>query len=383
VAGPGPLSGCTVVVTARSADLAESLRWRGATVLYAPTMQVLPAADEDGLVESTLRVLANPPDDVVITTATGFRHWLSAAAGAGLAADLLAVLDRARLVPRGHKARAAVRATGLRPAPGASSDTTAGLVGWLVAQGVVGRKIVVQVPVRPDLGPLDDLRSAGASVRGLQADRIGPAPDPAAVERAISQICAGVVDGVVHTSAAGAQALFDAAAVSDRLPRLLLSLRSPRVLNACVGPAAAAPLYAVGLDPLMPARPRLGLLVRAVVERLAHDRAPSLDTVFGPLVLRGGGVTLDGVAVPLGPGPRAVLASLMAARGEVVSRPELLAVLPGAEDAHTVEVTVNRLRRALGRPELVRTVVRRGYRLAVGDQPRTRLPTVSLQTSTE
>src|SRR5262245_33248157 len=85
VAGPGPLSGCTVVVTALSADLAESLRWRGATVLHVPTMRVLPAADENGVAESTLRVLANPPDDVVVTTATGFRHWLSAAAGAGLA----------------------------------------------------------------------------------------------------------------------------------------------------------------------------------------------------------------------------------------------------------------------------------------------------------
>jgi uroporphyrinogen-III synthase len=32
---------------------------------------------------------------------------------------------------------------------------------------------------------------------------------------------------------------------------------------------------------------------------------------------------------------------------------------------HAVEVTVNRLRTAVGRPELVRTVVRRGYRLSV------------------
>jgi uroporphyrinogen-III synthase len=55
----------------------------------------------------------------------------------------------------------------------------------------------------------------------------------------------------------------------------------------------------------------------------------------------------------------------MAAGGEVVSRPDLLAALPGAEDAHAVEVTVNRLRAALGRPQLVRTVVRRGYRLAL------------------
>jgi uroporphyrinogen-III synthase len=383
VDGAGPLSGCTVVVTAQpgATDLVDTLTWRGATVLHAPTMQLQPVLDEEALVDTTKRVLANPPDDVLVTTASGFRSWLRAAGAAGLAGDLLTTLDEARLAARGPKARAAVRACGLvpvrtapaghatapgiSPVPGTSSDTTAGLVRWLVAQGVAGRKVVVQLPARPDHGPLEVLRAAGASVRGIEVNRCGPAPDPAAVDRAIGQICAGVADAVVHTSAAGAQALLDAAALSDRLPRLLVALRGPRLLNACVGPAAAAPLRAVGLDPLLPERPRLGALVRAVVERLAHDRAPSLDTAFGPLVLRGGGVTLDGVAVPLGPGPRAVLASLMAARGEVVSRPELLAALPGAEDAHTVEVTVNRLRRALGRPELVRTVVRRGYRLAL------------------
>lgn len=364
----GPLSGCTVVVTASGSagDLVRTLRWHGASVLHAPATEVLPVLDEDALVETTKRVLANPPDDVVLTTATGFRSWLDVTGRAGLAAELLATLESARLVPRGPKTRAAVRAVGLRPAPGASADTTTGLVRWLVSQRVDGRKIVVQLAARPDHAPLEELRAAGASVRGIEVTRVGPAPDPAALDRAVAQICAGVVDAVVHSSAAAAQALLDAAALTDRLPRLLLSMRSPRLLNACVGPSAAAPLKAVGLDPLVPEPHRLGVLLREVVQRLSHDRAPSLETAYGPLVLRGGGVMLDGVVVPLGPGPRAVLASLMAARGDVVSRPELLAALPGAEDAHTVEVTVNRLRRALGRPELVRTVVRRGYRLAIG-----------------
>ncbi len=366
VVGPGPLSGCTVVVTAYGAPrLVETLAWRGATVLQAPTVQLMPVLDEEALVDSTKRVLANPPDDVLVSTASGFRSWLRTAGAAGLAGDLLATLDQARLVVRGPKAVRAVRAVGLVPA--VAADTSTALVARLVADGVNGRKVVVQLPPRPDHAPLDELRAAGASVRGIEVNRFGPASDPAAVDRAVGQICSGVVDAVLHTSAAGAQGLLDAAALSDRQPRLLLALRGPRLLNACVGPAAAVPLRAVGLDPLLPDRPRLGALVRAVVERLAHDRAPSVETAYGPLVLRGGGVTLDGVAVPLGPGPRAVLASLMAARGEVVSRPELLAALPGAEDAHTVEVTVNRLRRALGRPELVRTVVRRGYRLALPD----------------
>ncbi|MGH3465199.1 MAG: uroporphyrinogen-III synthase, partial [Kribbellaceae bacterium] len=162
VDGPGPLSGCTVVVTAQpgATDLVDTLTWRAATVLHAPTMQLQPVLDEEALVDTTKRVLANPPDDVLVTTASGFRSWLRAAGAAGLAGDLLTTLDEARLAARGPKARAAVRACGLvpvrtapaghasapgtSPVPGTSPDTTAGLVRWLVAQGVAGRKVVVQ-----------------------------------------------------------------------------------------------------------------------------------------------------------------------------------------------------------------------------------------------
>ena len=52
--------------------------------------------------------------------------------------------------------------------------------------------------------------------------------------------------------------------------------------------------------------------------------------------------------------------------GRVLSRAELGGVLPGAErNGHAVEVAVARLREALGGNELVHTVVKRGYRLAV------------------
>jgi len=195
--------------------------------------------------------------------------------------------------------------------------------------------------------------------------RWGPAPDPVVVERMIGQISSGAVDAVVHTSAPGAQAMLDAAALSGQYDALVTSLRTGRVLNACVGPVTAVPFHTLGLEPLVPDRFRLGALIRIVTDRLTDDNARSIETEFGQLVIRGGAAVLDGVVLPLGPGPRAVLAALVAAGGDVVSRPELLAVLPGAEDVHAVEVTVNRLRTAVGRPELVRTVVRRGYRLAV------------------
>lgn len=364
---PGPLSGCTIAVTAhrRAEDLIASFERRGAKVVHAPTLQIVPAADDQPLLEATRRVIANPPDDVVVTTAVGFRGWIEAADTVGLAADLLSTLEQSRLLARGPKARGAIRAAGLVEHWSARSETTAEVVEWLRDQGVAGRKIVVQLHGLSDPALQDELRSVGASVRGLEVYRWGPAPDPAAVERMIGQICAGGVDAVVHTSAPGAQAMLDAASLTGQYDALVSALRTGRVLNRCVGPITAAPFVALGLEPLVPDRFRLGALIRIVTDRLTDDNARSIETAFGQLVIRGGAAVLDGVVLPLGPGPRAVLAALVAAGGDVVSRPDLLAVLPGAEDVHAVEVTVNRLRTAVGRPELVRTVVRRGYRLAV------------------
>jgi uroporphyrinogen-III synthase len=364
---PGPLSGCTIAITAhrRAEDLIASFERRGAKVLHAPTLQIVPVADDHALIEATRRVRDHPPDDVVVTTAVGFRGWIEAADTAGLAADLLGTLEQSRILARGPKARGAIRAAGLVEHWSARSETTGEVVEWLRDQGVEGRKIVVQLHGLSDPALQESLRSAGASVRGLEVYRWGPAPDPSLVDRMIGQICTGAVDAVVHTSAPGAQAMLDAAALSGQYDALLTSLRTGRALNACVGPVTAAPFHALGLEPLVPDRFRLGALIRIVTDRLTDDNARSIETEFGSLVIRGGAAVLDGVVLPLGPGPRAVLAALVAAGGDVVSRPALLAVLPGAEDVHAVEVTVNRLRTAVGKPELVRTVVRRGYRLAV------------------
>ncbi len=365
-----PLSGCALVVTAhrRADDLITSFERRGAKVLHAPTLQIVPVDSDVELVAATRAVIADPPDDVVVTTAEGFRGWVEAADSVGLAAGLLGVLEHARLLARGPKARGAIRAAGLVEAWSARSETTAEVVSWLLDHGVAGRGIVVQLHGLSDPALGEQLRAAGATVRGIEVYRWGPAPDAAVVERAITQICTGAVDAVVHTSAPGAQALLDAAVEADRLQPLLSALHSGQVLNACVGPVTATPFRAVGVPVLVPDRYRLGALIRTVTERLAHDTVPRVETECGPLVIRGSAAVMNGRVLPLGPGPRAVLGRLVDAGGRVVSRPELLAALPGAEDAHAVEVTVNRLRTALGHPHLVRTVTRRGYRLAIAEE---------------
>jgi uroporphyrinogen-III synthase len=74
---------------------------------------------------------------------------------------------------------------------------------------------------------------------------------------------------------------------------------------------------------------------------------------------------LDGRLLELGPTALALLTVMAGAAGSVIPREQLLAALPGATDAHAVEVSVARLRACLPDPALVRTVVKRGYQLQV------------------
>ena len=57
-----------------------------------------------------------------------------------------------------------------------------------------------------------------------------------------------------------------------------------------------------------------------------------------------------------------ILFTALASSDSVVSRPELVDKLPDPLDDHALEVAMSRLRRALGVPGLITTVVKRGYR---------------------
>ena len=111
----GQLAGFTIALTSdrRSEELVAAFARRGATVMQAPTLRIIPLAQDEELVHATQDVIARPPDDVIVTTAIGFRGWMEGADAAGLAPALTDVLESARLLARGPKARGAIRAAGL------------------------------------------------------------------------------------------------------------------------------------------------------------------------------------------------------------------------------------------------------------------------------
>jgi uroporphyrinogen-III synthase len=205
--------------------------------------------------------------------------------------------------------------------------------------------------------------AAGARVRSLVVYRWGPAPDPAALDASVRAVAAGEIDAVVFTSAPGAAAWLAAADEAGVGGAVVDRLRSGTVA-AAVGPTTARPLVERGVQPLVPDRGRLGSLVRALVGH--YGGLQVLDTVAGALQVHRGAAVLDGHVLPLSPSGLEVLRLLASRRGDVVSRAEVLDVLPGdSSDTHAAEVAIARLREAAGSRDLIRTVVKRGYRLGV------------------
>ncbi|WP_166852503.1 uroporphyrinogen-III synthase [Isoptericola sp. BMS4] len=360
------MAGCTVLVTAdrRSGELAAALERRGATVRHAPALSMIPHADDDTLVAATRTLVADPPDVVVATTGVGFRAWVEAADAHGLAGDLLGVLGGSRIVARGPKARGAIQAAGLQADWVAESETSAEVAEVLLSEGVSGLHVAIQHHGAGADGLDDVFAKAGARVSPLVVYRWGPPPDPEAVAASARDAAAGEIDAVTFTSAPGAEAWMRVVEAQGVLDDVVARFADGSMVAAAVGPVTARPLESRGVPTLQPERGRLGALVRALVGHYEHIESVALATVAGPLTIRARVAVLDGRVLPLSPTGVGLLRLLAAAGGDVVLRDRVLDVLPGdSRDTHAVEVAVARLREAVGRRDLVKTVVKRGYRL--------------------
>jgi uroporphyrinogen-III synthase len=361
---PLPLAGYTVAVTAarRKEELGALLDRRGARVVHAPAIRIVPLADDTELVAATRAVLAAPVDLVVATTGVGFRGWLEAADAWDL--PLVEHLRGARVLARGPKARGAIRGGGLVDAWSPESESSAEVLEHLLsgAEGpLAGRRIAVQLHGDPLPDFVEGLRAGGADVLTVPVYRWVLPEDVGPVRRLVGSVVAGAVDAGTFTSAPAAASLLQVAGELGRHADLVAALRA-RVRAIAVGPVTAGPLEAAGIPTWQPERARLGALAREVVARLP-ERDPVLAVGAHTLQVRGYAAVVDGRLVELAPGPLAVLRALAERPGAVVSRADLTGCLPGGGDAHAVEMAVTRLRAALGAP-LVQTVVKRGYRLA-------------------
>jgi uroporphyrinogen-III synthase len=360
VSPPPPLAGFTVGVTAarRAEELGAMLERRGATVQHAPALRIVPLADDTQLLAATRELIERPPHITVATTGIGFRGWVDAANGWQLGDELLRALGSGELIARGPKARGAIRATGLVDAWSPASESSAEVLEHLLARGVEGRRIAVQMHGEPLPDVVEALDVAGAQVVEVPVYRWMPPVDITPVDRLLDAVVAGEVDVVSFTSAPAAASLLARAGERQVLDDLLRALRGP-VLALCVGPVTAAPLEAVDVPTVQPQRSRLGAMVRRL-ETEMPARARRLPVAGHWLELRGHAVLVDGDLRPVAPAGMTLLRALARRPGRVVARAELA---PGA--GADLDGSIARLRAALGEPKLVQAVANRGYRLAL------------------
>ncbi|MET8858304.1 MULTISPECIES: uroporphyrinogen-III synthase [unclassified Streptomyces] len=362
----GPLSGFTVGVTAarRADELGVLLQRRGATVVHAPALRIVPLADDGELLTATKELIDDAPDVVVATTAIGFRGWVEAADGWGLGEELLARLRSVELLARGPKVKGAVRAQGLTEEWSPSSESMAEVLDRLLEEGVDGRRIAVQLHGEPLPGFVESLRAAGAEVVLVPVYRWMPPEDIGPVDRLLDAALTRGLDALTFTSAPAAASLLTRAEERGVRAEFLAALHHD-VLPACVGPVTALPLQALGIDTVQPERFRLGPLVQLLCQELP-GRARTLPVAGHQVEIRGHAVLVNGALRPVPPAGMSLLRALARRPGWVVARAELLRALPGSgRDEHAVETAMARLRTALGAPKLIQTVVKRGYRLAL------------------
>jgi uroporphyrinogen-III synthase len=364
LSAPPPLAGFTVGVTAarRREELSALLERRGARIVGAPAIRIVPLADDTELRAATDACLDTPLDAVVVTTGIGFRGWMEAADGWGLGECLAGALRGARILARGPKARGAIRAAGLVDDWSPESESSSEVLAYLLGGGVAGLRIAVQLHGEPLPDFVAALSTAGAQVVQVPVYRWVPPEDVAPLHRLIELVAGRQLDAVAFTSAPAAVSLLTTAAELGRFDAMRDAMRWD-VLAACVGPVTAAPLERADIPTVQPARSRLGALVRVIVDDLPA-RSRILPVAGSALQLRGHAVVLGGVLRQLPPGPLAVLRALARHPGVVLDRAALLAAMDcESGGGHAVEMAVARLRAVLG-PRVVQTVVKRGYRLA-------------------
>lgn len=371
-----PLTGYRVAVTSarRAEELCALLSRQGAEVCSAPAINMIALPDDDELLSHTQQLIADPPDILVAHTGIGFRGWLAAAEGWGLAGQLIAALSSARTVSRGPKATGALRAAGLHEEWSPESESSQELLEYLLETGVSGSRIAIQLHGAADAWDpfpefIGGLRFAGAEVVPIRVYRWKPTPLGGDFDQLVTGIARRQFDAVTFTSAPAAAAVLERSRELSIEDPVLEALRTD-VHAMCVGPVTSKPLIRRGVPTSAPERMRLGALARHIAEELPLLGSCTVRAAGHTVDIRGTCVLVDGDIRLLSPSGMSVLRALAQRPGAVVSRADLLGALPGnSNDPHAVDTAVLRLRTALGDKNIVATVVKRGYRLAVEDPP--------------
>ena len=319
---------------------------------------MVPLPDDDELRAHTEALIAAPPDIVIATTGIGFRGWIAAADGWGLATELIVALGKARIVSRGPKATGALRAAGLPEEWSPDSESSREVLHYL-------RRGRHRRPAH---------RGAVAR-RHRRVGSVPRVPRRTARRRAPKWCRSGCTAGIPRLATATSTSWWRASprskfdAVSFTSAPAVACDADARRRDGYRGPGAGRAAHRRARHVRRAGdRPPAGATRRADVGAGAnavgrvgpshHRRAAAAAVAHHaggrPSCWRSAAPACSSTARSrqLSPAGMATIRALAHRPGAVVSRTRLLGALPGGgTDTHAVETAVLRLRTALGRQE--------------------------------
>lgn len=261
------LAGLRVGVTGarRGAELATTLRRRGAEVLHGPTLAGDVPADRATLAAAIEDLLGRPPALFAASTGMGMRLLAQVAEEHGQVQGVQQVLQSAVVLARGAKARGGLGRLDVRPDWTAPDELDHQVADELRDRASRADRIVVQGHGAGGR-VYQRLAADGLDVTVVRPYVSAPLADPGPATQLVTAVAAGRVDVVVVTSPGAVHGLADVAVGQqlDAEVRQALGAGGATAI-AAVGPVTAAAVREHGWTArIVPDAHRTGALVRAL-----------------------------------------------------------------------------------------------------------------------
>ncbi|GAA1783840.1 uroporphyrinogen-III synthase [Luedemannella flava] len=343
---------------------ATLLRQRGAVVVEASLLPVVPGPHDARLQAATRRILRDPVDHVVVTSATGWARWCAAAASWGVADALLRQVRGARTLSLNTAVGAALREAGLRSEPSAPAGDYRAVTDWLLSRDPRCRRVAVVADEALPTRVTRRLRTRGIEVIVVPTHRLAPHGGRTRLGRLARWVMQREVHAVAFDTATAARALVDVTHRTGRGDLLRTALTTD--VAVATGHAESAAVFLAWNVPVSwvpdgSAEALAGCLGEALVARRRQFRARGER-----FAVQGNAVLVNGATIGLQPRPAMVLRALADHPGQTLSRAsiERLVWISPRAGRPAVELAVRRLREDLGDYSwLVVTDIGRGYRL--------------------
>jgi uroporphyrinogen-III synthase len=246
------------------AQLAELVRRRGGTPLLAPALAEVPDMDSAFIARFVEELETRPAAAAIFQTGVGTRALFDATDALGLTPKLLAMLSAMRVVARGPKPSAALRARTVRidlPVP--DPFTTVEVLEALREVSIDRQRVVVQRYGATNQKLEDGLHARKVEVVEVPTYRWALPADTRPLVALLDALVSRSLDAAVFTSASQAYNLFAFAESVDRKASLAADLNA--TLVASVGPVCSAALQSLGVKVAVePSPPKMGPLVAAL-----------------------------------------------------------------------------------------------------------------------